>query len=434
MRLLLVNQYYSPDIAPTAQLASDLVAELVAAGHEVTVVTSAARYRTPHLGTREAPLAPLPSRERRDGVDIHRIPSFGWRAGSMPGRVLGYASFLAGAAVETLRVARPDVALVLSTPPMLAGVASLLRRLRGVPFVYWVQDVYPELAAALGTLRPDSPTGRALLHTLGRLARAIYGQAAAIIALDDEMKQRLIAAGAEAGRICVIDHFADCDELRPLPPQQSRLRKALGLPPESTFVVGYAGNLGRGHDFETLIAALPALAALLETADPARPELHFLFVGDGDKRAALQAAVPTALTSRVHFLPPQARSELADVLAACDVGLVTLGRELAGLMVPSKLYGLLAAGLPLLYIGPERGRVAEVVAADGVGLGVRNGDAPGLVAALERLRSDAPLRQSMASAARRLAETRYSRRLITARHAALLTAVAARAGSLPCAP
>lgn len=413
MRVLLINQYYYPDIAATAQLCTDWAEDLVALGHEVTVLAGTGRYRLPHRGVTAENLSPLPLHDHHSGVRIIRVPVLsGGEGASAAARLLvragGYASFLGGALMRLVAAARPDVVVALSTPPMVAALGLCAQVYLKTRFVYWVQDVYPELLVELGVLSRSSPVTRGL----AALSAALYRRADRVIALDEAMAERLIAAGAARSRVRVIDHFSDPTEITPLAPAHNPLRLRLGLGPE--FVACYAGNHGQCHDFDTLIAALQLQAAAGDTT------LHWLFVGDGEQRQRLVAQVPAALRSVVHLLPPQARGELRSVLTAGSVGLVTLKPELAGLVAPSKLYGLLSAGCPIVYVGPPRGRIPELLATEPVGVALENGDAAGLLAALRQLRTDESTRAAMATRARELAVRRYSRPRITAAHAALL--------------
>ncbi|MBP6742806.1 MAG: hypothetical protein KA244_08155, partial [Deltaproteobacteria bacterium] len=257
------------------------------------------------------------------------------------------------------------------------------------------------------------------------LSRQLYQRADCVIALDEAMAQRLSDGGVSSKQLRVIDHFCDCQQLTPQPSRQSRLRAQLGLTDE--FVVCYAGNLGRGHDFDTVIAALQLQAQQGQCAPP----IYWLFVGDGEQRSRLQAAVPTALQSKVLFAPPQAREYLREVLTAGDVGLVTMRAEFAGLMAPSKLYGLLAVGCPVVYVGPKSGRIPLLLATEPVGVALENGDAAGLLAALSHLQAHPQQLAAQSVRARQLAEAHYDRPRITARHAALLAEVVAARAQRP---
>ncbi len=430
MRVLLINQYYYPDIAATAQMCADLAEDLVALGHQVTVVAGTACYRTPHDGNRALSPAPLALSAEHRGVRILRVPipapflssalsragfSFAGarKLGDLAEKAMGYASFFFGAWLRILLAERPDVVLALSTPPLVAALGLWQKSLSDTRFVYWVQDVYPDLAVALGVMDPTGAAAR----FFDALSLKLYRSADAVVVLDEAMAARLIEKGASPGRVHVIDNWCDGAEVTPQPPGDNGLRRHLGLSGanggDGQFAIGYAGNLGRGHDFDTLLAALPALAN-----DP----VSWIFIGGGPLRAAVEEG--TKGLPRVHFLPPQSRAGVRDALTAGDVGLVTLSAGLSGLLVPSKVYGMLAAGRPILYVGPPGGRVAELLRREDIGESVRNDDVPGLIAAVRRLAADPSRRARMGARARQVFERSYTRGLATARHEAVLKLVA----------
>jgi glycosyltransferase involved in cell wall biosynthesis len=398
MRVLLLNQYYHPDIAATAQLLGDLGAELARRGHEVTAIASTRGY----AGGARHPLV-----AEHAGVRILRVPATALGRGSFLTRGVDYASYLAGALPLAAAVA-PDVVVALSTPPLVAALGLLLR----ARLVYWVMDVYPDVAVRLGALDERGAIARALRV----LSRTLVTRADAVVALDEVMRQRLIAAGAEPSRVEVIDNWVDGDAVRPLAPRDNPLRRRLGI--TDTFTVSYSGNMGLGHDFETVTEAM----ALLRD-EP----IHWLFIGDGPRRAELEARV-RASGARATFLPYRERDELPVSLTAADASLVTLADGLGGLLVPSKLYGILAAGLPVIYVGPPEGRVAAVVEGERVGVTARNGDAAGLARGVRQIAAATPeaqeARAAMGQRARRLFETRFARPLALERHHALLCRVA----------
>jgi glycosyltransferase involved in cell wall biosynthesis len=398
MRVLLLNQYYHPDVAATAQLASDLGADLARRGHEVWALASA----RPYSGQGFRPLV-----ERADGVRIVRVPATAFGRGSRLLRATDYATFAGAALAPLAALPRPDVVVALSTPPLVAALGLALGRLRRSRLVYWVMDVYPEVALALGAIAPGSLAARAL----SRLSRMLVRHADAVVALDDAMRERLLEAGAPEERVSVIDNWAPQPDAAPAGTGESRLRRELGL--GDRFVVAYSGNMGLGHDFETLIAAMPHV-----------PDAHFLFIGDGPRRAELERRASAAAPGRTTFLAYRTRDDLADSLAAADAQLVCLDAALAGLLAPSKLYGILAARRPLVYVGPPAGRSAEAARA-GAGVDVRNGDARALASALRDLAADRGRRETMARRARELFEARFTRAHALERHHALLTEVAA---------
>lgn len=402
MRVLLLNQYYHPDVAPTAQLLADVGGALARRGHEVTALASARPYAGPGF---------RPLRDRHEGVRILRVPATALGRGHHLGRLVDYGTFVGAVLAPLLAGPRPDVVVALSTPPLVAALGLLVKRLRGARFVYWVMDVYPELAVALGALDAGSAAARAL----GALGQLLYAQADAVIALDDAMRDRLVAAGAAPERVTVIDNWAD-DAVRPLD-GPNPLRRALAL--EGRFVVSYSGNMGLGHDFDTLLGAMAHLRG---------EDVHWLFIGDGPRRGWLEAEVRRR-GADATFLPYRPRDELPVSLSAADASIVSLGPNLAGLIAPSKLYGILAAGVPVLYVGPPAGRTSDVIRRAGVGLAVDNGDVAGFARAIRTLKRDAAARAEMGRRGRRLLETELLRAHALERHVAVIERAGAGA---PC--
>lgn len=396
----MLNQYFHPDIAATAQLASDLGADLARRGHEVTAVAS----RRSYVGGDR-----LPDEEVHQGVKIRRVRATALGRANHLVRSVDYSTYLAGALWPVIADARPDVIVALSTPPLIAALGLLAKSLRRTRLVYWVMDVYPQVAVHLGVLPEDSLAARGL----GWLSRLLYARADAVVALDEAMKARLVAAGAQPERIEVIDNWCDGDEIRPLEPASNPLRRELGL--GDAFTVSYSGNLGLGHDFETITGAMERLAG---------ENVHWLFIGDGPRRPALEAEVAARGLHRVTFLSPRPRAELPVSLTAAHASLVSLQPGLAGLLVPSKLYGILAAGVPVVYVGPPEGRVAGVIRDHGVGIAVDNGDADGLARGLLALRDGATGRAEMGRRARALFDGHFARARSIERHHQLLLKVA----------
>jgi glycosyltransferase involved in cell wall biosynthesis len=394
-RVLLLNQYYWPDLAPTAQLSADLGMALAERGHQVTAVASARPYST-GSGIELHPLF-----AHHDGVRILRVPSTALGRAHRLNRLIDYTSFLTGALPLAL-AARPEIVIALSTPPLIAALGLVLRRILGARLIAWVMDLYPDVALKLGAIGEGAGA-----RALRRLASQVASQADALVALDDAMRRRLIDQGAPPEKVAVIDNWADGERIRPLDAASHPLRRRMAL--NGVFTVSYSGNMGLGHDFETL---LDAMARLKDES------IQFLFFGDGPRRESLSAGC-RAGGLRAQFLPYQAREELPLTLTAADASLVTLGEGLAGLVVPSKLYGILAAGLPVLYVGPDEGRCAEVVA-EGAGVRVANGDGAGLADAIRRLAAEPGERARMGRRAREIFDGRFSRGAQLRRHVELI--------------
>lgn len=389
MRLLILNQFFYPDHSATSQLMTDLAESLVERGLSVTALAGRGRYNGG---------ATLPAREQYRGVRVERAwaTSFGKR--SVAGRLADYFSFYLGAAWRLLTLPRHDVVLALTTPPLISLLALLACRLRRMKLAALVQDIYPDVGVALGTFRQ----GSLLTRLLNRLNRLVLARADRIIVLGDCMRERVaekVGAHAE-GRIDVIHNWADGEKIRPLPAGERNLfaeeQRLVGR-----FVVEFSGNFGRVNDFETPLEA----ARLLK----ARADILFLFIGDGAKANEMREFVGRHELSNVRLLPYQPRERLLYSLAAGDAHLVTLAEGLAGLSVPSKTYGILAAGRPVLFVGDPRSDIARLVAAHGCGAVVPVGDAPRLAAVITAWADHPDTVASMGREARALFVNRFDR-------------------------
>jgi len=386
-RVFFVNRYFYPDESATAQLLTDLTVGLAARGFEVHVVTSRQLYATP--GTRLAAQATV------RGVRVHRLwtTHFGRRA--LPGRACDYASFYLSALVLLLRrLRRGDVVVAKTDPPLISLVAAVAAKLRGAVLVNWLQDLFPEVATRLGA----NPLPPRFDGWLRRLRDASLRAAAFNVVLGSRMREYVVARGIEAPSVVIIENWADVALISVQPSATSVLRRDLKL--DAQFVVQYSGNLGRAHEYATLLAAATALR------DDAG--ILFLMIGGGFNMDALQRDAIDQGLPNLRFLGYQPRASLGDSLSAGDVHLVNLLPSLEGLVVPSKFYGILAAARPVIVIGDPDGELARVVKATACGLVVAVGDAGSLVDAIRRLRADVEHRARLGATARQLAVASYS--------------------------
>jgi len=386
-RIVFVNRYGPPDHAATSQLTGELAFALAAGGQAVEIVTGRQLY--------DDPAARLPARETIGGVLIRRVAGTRFGRGSLPGRAMDYASFYVAAFAALLCHLRAGDTVVAETdPPLVSVVAALAVRLRGARLVNWLQDVFPEVAAALGYRAGSGAVGAALRALRNRSLR----RAAVNVALGERMAARLRAEAGAGAAVTVIPNWADGAAIAPVPRAANPLRAAWGL--GERFVVGYAGNLGRAHDTATVLAAARLLAD--------DPSIAFLFVGGGARRAALEQAARDERLP-ILFQPYQPRAALAASLSAPDVHLVSLHPALEGLIVPSKAVAAMAAGRPLLVVGDPAGEVAALAARHHCGLAVPWGDGAALAAAVRRLAADRASADSMGAAARAAFLAHYDR-------------------------
>lgn len=386
MKLIFVNRYFFPDHSATSQLLTDLALDQASRGREVHVVTSRQRYMDP-----DAALAPF---EEIGGVRVHRVWTSSLGRHTLAGRSVDYSTFYMSAAVRLLLLTRRgDVIVAETDPPLISVVAAGIAALRGAILVNWLQDLFPEIAIRLGMKWLDGPIGKLAAVLRDRSLKSARWN----IALGSRMAGEITRIVADGASVRVIHNWADGGKVAPIPREDNPLRSAWGL--RDRFVVGYSGNMGRAHDFEGILAACETLRA--------RPDIVFLFIGDGPQRKRIADETARRSLSNVRFQPYQPRELLAQSLCTADVHLVTLKPNLEGLALPSKFYGIAAAGRPAIAIGDPDGEIARIVKSENCGIVVKAGDVEALVAAIERLSGDAESVRLMGSRARRAFERRF---------------------------
>jgi len=325
MRVLLLNQFFWPDSAATSQLLTDLARGLAERGHEVYAISADGGYNLASTGSPPA-------------VRICRVKTSRFNRGRV-GRVVSYLSFYFLAAFRAFSLPRPDLVVTLTTPPLLSLLGTALKTLRGCRHFIWEMDVYPDVAIDLNYFKAGGITDR----VTGWLADFSRRQADGIVALGECMKRRLIDRGVDAEHIFVAENWADGASIQPIP----RTGEAAQL------VLLYSGNFGLAHDFETVARAI------LELKDDER--FRFVFVGSGGRQQELISLIEAHNLSFVDVRPFVERASLSESLSAGDIGLVTQRDACCGSVVPSKVYGLLAAGRPILFVGPREATPANIV-------------------------------------------------------------------------
>jgi len=382
VHILLLNQFFWPDEAATSQLLADVARELAAQGCSVTVVCGKSGYANSN-GTDAPP------------VTILRAPNLAFMR-TTGGRLLSYFTFLAAAAWHGLRTRKLDAILTLTTPPGLPVLGALLAKLRGARHYIWEMDVYPDVVIALGVLPSNSPLTRALRYALDVPRR----HAAGVIALGDCMAERLAARGTPAAKIHVAENWADGEKIRP------------AAFPSGPLTVLYSGNLGLAHEVNTI------RGAMLRLRDDDR--FRFVFAGGGCSRNDLEEFCRERGLGRVTFKPYCDLAELGQSLSEGHVGLVTQKPETLGCLVPSKVYGIMAAGRPVLFVGPKAGTPARIIERFRCGWQVEPGDVEGLVALLDSLAAHPELAHEAGRRARRAFVEHYDRPMGVARISGIL--------------
>jgi glycosyltransferase involved in cell wall biosynthesis len=344
-RLLVLNQYYWPGIEATAQLLTELC-EALAEDADVTVVTGVLR------GHEDEPRQVV-----HNGVEIVRVPSTSFERSKLFARAANYATYLSHALVRAVRGQRPDIVLCMTDPPVIADIALLVARRYRAPLVVISQDVFPEIAVELKRL--ENPVAVRVLRSLVSL---YLRRADRIVAIGDTMKRRLEEKGAPPERIRVIPNWVDTARLMP---QDRANRWAQGGRLQEKFVVMHSGNVGHAQDLDSLIRA----ATFVRDLD----DLAILVIGSGARHNELVSLAELLEVDQVHFLYYQSRGVLPQSLSAADVHVVGLAPGLAGYVVPSRLYGILAVARPVIVAADADSETAQVVQRIGCGIVVPPG-------------------------------------------------------------
>ncbi len=366
-RLLVLNQYYWPGVEATAQLLTELC-EALASEYEVTVVTGRLRGRE-HA----------PDNELRNGVRVIRVRSSVYDRAQLSRRGFNYVTYLGRAAARALALGRPDVILCMTDPPMIGALAVLVGRRFEAPVVVVSEDVFPEIAVELKRL--SNPVVVALL---GAITSFALRRADRVVAIGDMMGKRLEAKGVGPSRMRVIPNWVDTASLTPRP-RDNDWARAHDL--ADGFVVMHSGNVGHAQNLDNLIRATTFVRDL--------DDLRAVIVGFGARHAADVELAGQLEADRVTFLPYQPRELLPESLSSADVHFVGLGKGLAGYVVPSRLYGILAVGRPVIVAADEESEPARIVREVGCGLVVPPGRPDLLAAALREVHGGAHDLQEM---------------------------------------
>lgn len=387
--IIFINRFYFPDHSATSQLLTDLCCELVHdEGKSISVVTSRQRY--------DDASAELVPHELIGGVEVNRVWTSRFGRQWLPGRAIDYLTFYASVAGWLLwHLKKNSVVVAKTDPPMMSIVAALVTKIKRAKLVTWNQDVYPEVASALGVKLVDGRVG----HMLKGLRNRSWHVAKVNVVLGQCMAERLFKQGVPEEKVEVIPNWADGVAVVPVAHTENELRVEWQL--INQFVVGYSGNMGRVHEFETILNT----AAKLKS----HSDVVFLFIGHGPKRDEFEAQVKARGLDNIIFKPYQPREQLQLSLSLPNIHMISLIYEMEGLIVPSKFYGICAAGRPTLFIGDVEGEVGRIVTRDEIGKAVAIGDADALVRSILALRDEQARCEAMGIKARKIFEEHYDK-------------------------
>ncbi len=359
-RIIVVSQFFGPDQSAVGQFLHDVVDGAAAAGHDVRVICGTADYASPEdtaAADRRGSIEPIPEHPKGNGsIRVVKIRTAIFSQ-SKTKKLLSYSTFYAGALWRALWIQKPDVILTLTAPPGLAWIGWLVQQIRGCRHVAWEMDVYPDVAIALG-IPVAGWTSRMLDFPRRRADR--------VIALGPCMKARLLQHSIDEDRIVIAENWADGHSILPLPFPEPRPLRIL-----------YSGNLGLVHEVATIRAVMERFAN--------STDLQFVFAGGGMARRELIDFCSQRKIENVAFQGYSPLQNLGATLAASHIGLVTQKSATLGTIVPSKIYGLMAAGRPVLFIGPAAASPALLIQRFNCGWQFDCGDERGVQALLLRL-------------------------------------------------
>lgn len=359
MKILIYSSVYPPDPASVGQHMADVATAASARRHFVRVLTANRGYDDPSIL--------FPSYERLHGVEVIRLRGSSFGKKSYVSRIVSQVLFTVQGLMRGLLGFRPDIILVSTIPPFAIFAAWILARLRAAALVYWVMDINPDEAIAMGLVRRSSFQAR----LMDAINKAVLKSARKVITLDSHMAQRLESKAVLHQRPTIIPPWPHEDMIKKSKADGRIFRKEHGL--EDKFVVMYSGNHSWVHPLDTILDAAKALVH--------RKDIFFLFIGGGVEKHKVERAIRYGV-SNILSLPYQDFNNLGESLAAADVHLVVMGNAMVGIVHPCKIYGAMAAGRPILAIAPANSYIAEIVEKNAIGFRHNHGDVAGIVKAI----------------------------------------------------
>ena len=398
-KITILTQFYPPDYAATGQLIEELAIHLGRLGIHVQVFTGQPAYAFRK--------ASAPLRECTDKLLIQRSRTSRLVSPRIRGKAINGFLFFLRSGLHLLKSSgRGDVLLVTSAPPFLPIVGYLAKLLFGLPYVCLVYDLYPDVAVELKVVSAK----HWLVQLWSWLNKQVWKQAYSVIVLSSTMKDRIQAQCPEiSNKISVIHNWANPDWIVPIPKQNNWFAEKYDL--VNTFTVLYSGNMGRCHDLDTILEAAKQLQ---------NEPIQFIFIGAGAKRQPCIDLVNNLGLRNCQFLPYQEKQDLPYSLTACDLSLVSVSRGVEGLVAPSKLYGILAAGRPVAVICEPHSYLRTLIAEAGCGAAFNNGDGIGLANFIRRLATDTQLAHRMGIAGRSYLQCNFTPEIIAKQYSKLL--------------
>lgn len=398
LKVIIITQYFYPDIAATGQLLTELAEDLQKFGCDVLVYTAQPTYGEKYMALRN---------EVYKGIKIYRVISSKMNKDLKIGRILNSMTFFVSILFRMFSTSKDYTLLITSNPPFLPLVGWIMKKLRRQKYLFLVHDVYPDIAVRLGYMKEEG----IVVKLWSKVNKLIFKKTDKIIVLGNCMKKAIQSSIEKQmdGKIKVIPNWADENFIRPLEKKNNWFAKKYSL--IDKMVVLYSGNIGLFQHFETMIEAAERLSD---------KNVEFLFIGDGGKRAKLERLVRRKRLTNIRFLLYQPRENLPYSLTCADISLVPLEKGAEGLGVPSKIYNIMASGRPVLALVGKNCEVADIIEKSGCGFRCDQDDVDGVVKILSSLYEDQSQLKIMGNKARRYFEEHYTRSKITRKYFDLL--------------
>ena len=394
-RLWVVSEVYYPELTSTGYYLT-AIAEGLADSFDVKALCGQPNYSSRGVKA--------PKRELHNGVEIYRASGTRLNKNNVILKLVNMLTLSLSMLFHSVsKFRRGDRILVVTTPPTMPFLIAAASLLRGSPYTLLIHDAYPEVMAAVGTVKRNS----FFYRTIDYFNRWLYKHARKIIVVGRDMKN-LISKKSSGLNISIdyIPNWAEIDDVKPRQRSENSLIAELGI--ENKLIVLHAGNIGYPTDVDTLIDVMKTLNG--------DDRFHFVFIGSGVKRHLLENAIDKFDLINLSLLDPRPRGEQIDFLNACDVGLVSLVKDMYGAAMPSKTYNIMAAGKPVLALTDEGSELALVIDESRIGWHLEPGDANALRATLDEICERRSELRSIGNRAREAAERDYSLSTAIARY------------------
>ena len=405
MKILFLSAYFKPDKTSSAHFGEDLRKGLAKAGHTMELYAP-----MPTRGVSEEVRKEYQKYHKREteldgALQIHRFPLF--REGKNPlGRAFRYALLELKLLWFALWSKNVDLLPMGSTPPINGLMATVIKKLKKIPYVYTVQDMFPESLVSTGMTKRGS-----LLWKIGNwVSNVTYRNAAHIMVISDSMKETLVAKGVPAEKITVSYNWIDTEATHSVPREENPLFAEFGLDP-SLFYVTYAGNLGNSQNPELLVDCAQKLSHI--------PQIQFVIFGEGSQKQKLQNRIAESGLKNIRLLPLQPMERVSQVYSLADASFVICKKGVGEGAFPSKAASIMATGTPIIASFDIDSDLCRIVTEEKIGLCADAEDADGAVKAIEKLYNDRALCAQMGENARRLACQRFSKETGTAKRIAV---------------